>query len=360
MAANVINSALCCLNTQIALDALASTPAARVDSNGMLEALRSAENKVGFTQMTDAVEESKRKPTTGQTPASVEVKVRKPSCLTVLETEGNLCDSGTATSDPYDYVEPTVDLVARLNGSMTAIEFDALCTGADERRVIVLEDFANDILENVNEQLINSAYAALGDYSDGTASTGVGVQEIPLINTLGHLNSAAYAKISAEMRKQKFTGRPIFVGGEKLALSQDILPLGGTGTSRNVDVNAHKSVVSPYYDNQIDGLVGTLQTDPGESFGMAWATGSFQFLEWYRNTGLFENFKEDYAETTITIRGMKFDYSIKYDECNHKWDFTLQKRFGLFYQPDANYACNVGTGKVLYKLGCGDIDCNTF
>jgi len=360
MSVNVLGaSAFCCLNTQIALDSLAATPAGRFESIGMTDALMSDINKRGYEQITNAVVENRRKPAAAQTPASVEIKIRKPSCETVLTTEGNLCDSGAATSDPYDYLEVVVDKVVRLNGSMTAVEFDDLCDTPDERRVITLADFANDLLEKMNDVLINEAYAVMGEYSNGVASTGGTARSIPLINTKGFINSVSYAQFAAEMRKQKFSGTPIFVGGEKLALSNDVALLGGTGDSRNLDPNAHRSVVTPFYDNQIDGIVSGLETLPGQSWGFTWVPGGMQLLEWYRNTGLFENFKEDYAETVLTVNGFTFDYSIKYDECNHKWDFTLQKRFGLFHIPDALYTCNDGNGKVLWDLTCGDIDCST-
>jgi len=357
---SIISSALCCLNTQVALDNLAATPAGRIEESGMINALKSDANHRGYEQITNAVEESRRRAVAADTPPTVEVKIRKPSCETVATSAAALCDAADATVEPYQYLEPQVRRVVSLSGSMTKAEFDDLCESPDQRRVAVLQDYAEDLIKAMSIQLTTDTYAVLGDYADDDLSTGALTKDIPIIGTTGVLNSAAFARISSEFRQQGFRGRPIMVGGEKLAVAQDVRVLGGTGTSLNLNPNAALSSVNSWYDYDFDATVNGLQTTTGESFAMTWVPGSVQMLEWYRNRGIFENFKEDYAETTLTINGITFDYLINYDKCTHEWTFTLQKWFDIFAIPDASYSCNVGNGRVLWGLTCGDMDCSIF
>jgi len=362
MATTVLgSSALCCIHTQVALDNLAATPAGRFEKSGMIDALKSPLNQRGYEQITNAVQETRRKPTTGTTPPSVEVKVRKPSCETPETDTADLCDAAEiTTSDPYDYIEPSVTKTVRLSGSFTKAEFDVLCDNPDVRRVQKIADFAEDLKKQISIVLQQEAWAVLGNYADATASTGATTKAIPIIGTDGVLNSAAFSRISSEFRQQGFRGRPMMVGGEKLAIGQDIRILGGTGTSLNLDPNAAMNTVTDFYDYDLDATINTLQTTTGDSYAMTWVPGSMQMLEWYRNTGIFQNFKEDYAETTLTIDGITYDYSINYDKCTHTWTFHLQKQFDLFYIPDALFACNEGNGRTLWELTCGDMDCSIF
>lgn len=353
-------SALCCIHTQVALDNLAATPAGRFEESGMISALKSQGNMRGYEQITNAVEETRRKPTTGTTPPSVEVKVRKPSCETVQTTTADLCDAGVATSDPYDYLEVGVTKTVRLSGKITKAEFDTLCDNPDIRRVQKIADFAEDLKKQMSIILQQEAWAVMGNYADATASTGATTKSIPIIGTDGTLNSAAFSRMTSEFRQQGFRGRPIMVGGERLAIGQDVRTLGGTGTSLNLDPNAALNTASAWYDYDLDATINTLQGTAGDSYALNWVPGSLQMVEWYRNTGIFENFKEDYAETTLTIDGIKYDFSINYEKCDHEWTFHLQKQFDIFYIPDALYACNEGNGKVLWQLDCGDMDCSIF
>jgi hypothetical protein len=360
MATAIATSALCCLNTQIALDNLAATPAGRFEQSGVIQALKSPENSRGYEQITNAVTESRRRPVAGTTPPTVEIKVRKPSCETVLTSAADLCDSGSPTSDPYDYLDVGVTRLVRLSGSITKAEFDDLCDNPDQRRVMKLRDFAEDLEKQIGIILTQDIYAQLGQYADATASTGVTTKAIPIISTDGTLNSAAFSRISSEFRQQGFRGRPIMVGGEKLAVGQDVRILGGTGTSLNLDPNAALNTTSSWYDYDFDATVNALQTTTNDSYAMTWTPGAVQMLEWYRNTGIFEEFKEDYVETKLTINGITYDYFMNYDKCTHEWTFHLQKRFDIFAIPDALYACNVGNGRVLWELSCGDMDCSIF
>lgn len=356
----IISSAMCCLNTQVALDNLAATPAGRFEESGMVKALQSDANHRGYEQITNTVTANRRRPQAGQSPATVEIKIRKPSCETVATSAADLCDSASATSEPYEYLEADVQQVVSLSGSMTKIEFDDLCETPDQRRVAILQDYAEDLIKAMSIQLTTDTYAVLGDYADDDLSTGALTKDIPIIGTTGVLNSAAFSRISSEFRLQGFRGRPIMVGGEKLAVAEDVRIMGGTGTSLNLDPNAALASVISWYDYDFDATVNTLQSTTDESFAMTWTPGSIQLLEWYRNKDLFQSFNADYAETTLVINGITFDYLINYNKCTHDWDFTLQKHFDIFAIPDASYSCSVGNGRVLWGLTCGAMDCSIF
>jgi hypothetical protein len=360
MASNIIDSAKFCLHAQVMLDKrLAALPSGRVEPTGMLDALKSAANKAGFEQVTMTASNSKRRPQADQTPPTVEVKIRKPSCETVATTAATLCGEGDPLPDPYVYLEPAVDKVVSLTRTIDKHDFDNLCADPQEYRAVFLEDAAQDLLKKANEVMVQEAYAALGDYADGVLSTTT-PKVIPIISATGVFNSAAFARIASEFRRQGFRGRPIFVGGEKLALAQDVRIMGGTGTSLNLDPNAALASIIPYYDYDIDALVNTLQTETDNSYAMTWTPGSMQFLEWYRNTGIFQDFAPDRAETTLTIGGFTFDFFMHYEPCDKIWTYSLQKHYGLFPIPDEFFTCNVGNGRVLWELGCGDSDCDLF
>ncbi len=360
MASNIIDSAKFCLHAQVMLDKrLAALPSGRIEPTGMIDALTSTANKSGFEQVTQATTASRGRPQADQTPPRVEVKIRKPSCETVATTAATLCGEGDALPDPYVYLEPAVDKVVSITRKFNKAQFDDLCADPQEYRAVFLEDAAKDLLKKINEVLIQEAYAALGDYADSVLSTTT-PKEIPIINSAGVFNSAAFARIASEFRRQGFRGRPIFVGGEKLALAQDVRIMGGTGTSLNLDPNAALASIIPFYDYDIDALVNTLQTETTKSYAMTWTPGSMQMLEWYRNVGIFNDFAPDRAETTLNIGGVTFDFFMNYVPCDKEWTFSLQKHYGLFPIPDEFYTCNTGNGRVLWELGCGDSDCDLF
>lgn len=359
MASAIINSAKHCLHTQVMLDNLAATPAGRFESSGMIEALKSAQNKRGYEQITNSVEESKRRAVAGQAPPTVEVKIRKPSCEAAGTSAIDLCTETDASAHPYEYIEPAVTKVANRSLTYTEAEFDNLCESGDERHAAILQDFASEILNDMGIVLAQDAWAILGNYFDGTSSTGATTLDLPIISASGTLQSAAFARIASEFRQQGFKGRPIMVGGEKLAMGMDVLRLGGTGTSLNLDPNAAFSSTSSFYDYNLDATINTLQSTAAASYAITWTPGALQMLEWYRNTGSFQKFREDYTETTLMINGYKFDYFVNYDKCTHLYTVGLQKHYGLFWLPDALYTCNEGTGKVLWELTCGTMDCTT-
>lgn len=361
MAVGLINSAKCCINTQIALDSLCHMPGGKKETSGMLAALLSPNNRAGFTQVTDAVRNAKSRPVNGGN--QVEIEIEKPNCGVAAETKPSLCDVGTATVSPYLYLQPCVEQVASYSFRITKDEFANICESPNERLATTLRRGAEIVQNHINRKLADLGYGLMGNYASGDLSTGATAQFLAVINPNGSINASAFAKLKAEFRKQKCNTAPIVVGGDTLAIIEDIRQLGGTGPvggTAGADASAMSRIAQTYYDSQIDASIQALAGDTA-SHVLSWSPGALQFLEWYENVDYREEFKEDYSETTITIDGITYDYSLHYSKCDKAWDVHISKCYDLFCIPDTAYApCYEFNNKVHYTIGCGETDCTSF
>ena len=109
------------------------------------------------------------------------------------------------------------------------------------------------------------------------------------------------------------------------------------------------------------GEIGTLEGDT-DSHSLSWIPGAFQMLEWYKYVGYNEELgKEDYTETTMTIDGITYDWSLYYDKCDHVWKYELSKNYDLWAIPDAAYEpCWDFNMRLHFVLACGDWTCNQY
>lgn len=336
----------CCLNLQVALDGISgeNTPDAIRESFGMIDALRSGTNTAGFEAVPTATAfPGKRPPQTGGGAGNrptVEIKYIKPTRRTVATARTGLCATQTDLGDPYEYLTVPVTNDRALGGQFTKQDFDELCETPSERLAISVRQTALDLMRSINSQLITQAYALVGDYADGTSSSGATSKGVVLLNPDGHVNPAAMAAVKSQYRRQHTETNPIMVGGDMLGIWRDTRVMAGMGSNAIGAASNPLGVtggVETYVDFQVDPIVQGINTDT-LNHAISWIPGAFQMLEWYEFVGYKEEIgKQDYTQTTITIDGMTFDWALRYDECNSRWNFELAKQFDLFAIPDASY-----------------------
>ena len=354
----------CCINLQVALDNLVPNnvnPGRIMKEKGFLGSLLSERNTRGFDQeIVSSAFRGKGRPTAGQAP-KVEVKYLKPRCNTSATTVGGLCTVGAATPDPYGYLQPEVTLVRSQSGSFSKADFERICETPQERLAIDLQLAAEDLNNDMNSALIALAAGQLGNYSNGTDSSTT-PYTINILNPAGYANAAAFSSVSSEFRKMHTREKPIMVGGDILSQYLEVRASGGLGANAIGAVEgAGTSGYDIYADFEVDVQMQTLLADT-DSHMIAYLPGSMQLLQWYRNVGEFEELgKEDYAETTLEINGITYDYTLNYDKCTKTWNWELFKHFDLWCIPDAAYApCYDFNGKLGFKLGCGNFDCTQY
>lgn len=356
MAVELTTSEKACLNFRVSLGNVDGTPAGRADNHGMVNALKSDMNREGFEIIGEIG--TKGRPVNSDVPVQLEVEYELPNCEAATSTASTLCDTGVAQGDLDGYIRPTVDRVKSVTKRLTLEQFDKLCREPSEYFARMARRMAKTINDGMNADLIELAYATMGNYEGGVDSK-VTPFSIPLLNPKGFAQRQAYTKVKKEFRKQKSDSMPIVVGGEILGDAALTAVLGGTGAeSRNADPNL--KIIDDFYDTQLDATLQAVAADTNSHL-LSWTKGALQLLEWYQYKGNYEMSKEDYTTTTIVIDGMKYDYSIKFSECGFYWDISLMKHYGLFYFPDAVYTpCYTGNNKLHFLGTCAEFDCTNY
>ena len=344
-----------------------NAPDAIQESFGFLNALISPQNTKGFEQIPVNNFPGKGALETGVGAASrprLEVRYIKPERQVVASARLGLCGVQAQRPDPYGYMDVTVEEDRALGGLFSKADFDELCETPSERLAISVRHTALDIMRAMNDELIAQAYALVGNYADATSSAGLTAKEIPLINGAGHVNPAAMAAVKSQFRRQHTETLPIAVGGDILGIWFDTRQMGGLGANAigaSASPTAITGGVTSFVDFQVDSVIQGIETDT-DSHLLAWIPGGYQLLEWFEYVGYKEELgKADYTETTITIDGITFDFSLKYDECAHAWTYELAKQFDLFAIPDAAYTQGAAVWdfnrRLHWKLTCGDFAC---
>lgn len=363
----------CCLHLQQSLDTIAgeNDPGSIRESFGFIEALKSARNTRGFTAVEANAFPGKAKPQAGGGAANrprLEIEYLKPVARTAATSKLGLCGDQAASTDPYGYLDVTVDNTAALGGDFSKNDFDELCHGPSERLAIDVRNTAHDILRAINIQMITEAYAVVGNYVDGDDSGAALTQKaIPLINGAGHVNPAAMAAVKSQFRRMHTQTPPIVVGGDILGIWTDTRVMGGLGANAIAASEDPRAIVAGadvYLDYDVDPTIQALESD-SVSRMIAWTPGVWQMLEWYDYVGYkAEIGKEDYIETTIEIDGYTFDWSLNYDKCTHQWSYELSKSYDLFYIPDVAFAGDSTVWdwnrRLVFQVSCGDFACANY
>jgi hypothetical protein len=364
MAVTSASTARCCANLQIAINTdTAYAPDRTRLALGMLDGLRSPENRVGVDVRVATSAFSGTGGLDGVNDNTLEIVYDLPDCVAASQTAVDVCGDLTDEGDNRGYLSVTVEKVSARGGEFTLDEFDGICQTPNERLGIKLRQFARSIKKDIDTQLITAMVGCLSNYSDGTDSAdvvGTATKTLNILNAAGYVNAGEWAKLKSEYRKQFAVQDAIIVGGDVLAQYEDVLQLGGKGPNA---IGSGTVGLNPYFvDYQLDAGVAAAvggASGPDSSFAISWLPGSAQFLDYQENVGYKEYFYPQNTRTTITIDGMVFDYWLRFEECpTPKWKWVLSKRYDLFCIPEAVYApCFNSNGKLLWMLGCGDATC---
>lgn len=367
MGANIGTTAKCCLNLQQALDSISRqlTPDQLMEGLGMIDALNSSLNRSGF-EAVQSDTSPKGRPGAGTQP-TIEIEYEKPECNAVQDTKEGLC---WRTSDPTKYPERTdsrgylsitVDELKSTGGWFRKDEFSELCEIPSERLANRIRKEARDLKRAINTRLIELAYAYCGAYTNGDPSIGATTKSLNILNGAGHINPAAMAVVKSEYRKMHVAGPPIVVGGDILATWNDTRVVGGLGANAiGASQNSQLLGINLFLDYQIDAVIAGLEADTA-SHAISFMPGTFQILEWYDYVGYRSEAKPDYAETTIVVDGITYDWSLRYDECEKAWSYEISKNFDLFAIPDEAYQpCWDFNHRLHWELACGDFDCTQY
>lgn len=363
MAANVSTSALCCLNLQQSLDAIsgALAPANIMIQPDFLTAVMSPANTTGFEKV--EVIKGKGLPQTGvNARPRVQIEYEKPQCEVPTSTILGLCGDQAAAGDSKGYLDITIDGKLALGGKFSKTDFDALCETPQERLAKRVTKTARNIQRQMSAALATNFYNGVGNYSNGQDSA-TNTKTIPLLNGAGYANPAAFSLVRSEFRKMYASGSPIVVGGDILSLRKDTQMVAGIGANGvGAVVGSQDSGINTFVDFDIDPTINTAAGTSGLSYGLSWAPGAVQLLEWFRNEGEFETLdRDDYTETTIVVDGIKYDFTLNYDKCTHTWDYELSKYFDLFKMPDAVLSdCFDFNYCLAWQFTCGDFDCTDY
>jgi hypothetical protein len=356
MAVTPISSKYCCITTQQMLSDITreNTPDfVRIKRNGFLNAVTSAENTSGFEVVKTSDSRGKALPGVGN--RTVEIKYRKQLCPTITAAAADMCDASADIPDDWEYSGVSVDCVQSVAFGLSKEEFRQLCEEPNDRMARLMRDYVSTLREAVNNDLITKYIAGLGLYFNGDDSANpLEVRTLFPFNTSGQTNAQFLQPLMADWRKSNWSGDPIVVYGDMVSRflgDRDIF------VGDNDGKDATRAGFPPgFLDYEVDNVFA----DTFQHI-ISWVPGFIQMTEWDRYVGVYEEFKEDYSRTQLTMDGFTFDYTIRYIECDERWVVTMTKYYDLFKMPDEalSSACGqLSNGCLNWLVDCGDIDCN--
>jgi hypothetical protein len=361
MAVATRTSSLCCIQIQRSFDEqLPNIAPSNFPYDGnLLMALKSPEN-VGNFNLSDPRHFGKGRPQVGND-CVVEVTYELPFCDDAETTCLDVCDTQTVRGDSMAYLGVTVDYFRSYAGQFTDYDFQCLCEAPNERLTKRIDQAAQIITKSMVEHLAALMYAQVGSYSNGLASNDVANYEsLPLLNPAGYSNPAGMTKVVNEHRLQRGRSNPFIVGGLALENWMRVRTVGGLNGQHPIQPGDQSFGANIVTDLDVDQALKDIAGD-NLDHAISWQPGAFQLLEWYENEGYMERFHDHYTFTTITIRGVKFDFYIRYEECTRTWKWVLCKAYDLFSLGEALYApCIIGNHKLHWTLDCAQFACEDY
>lgn len=366
MAVNPIARDFCCIKVQQALDSITgvNTPEfLRQETNGFMSALMSDNNTSGFSQVQTQIGNTGKGPGTTGSNFRTSVEYRMRSCTTSVDVIPSLCDDGAETNSDIIASEVTVECSKSQEFWLNKEEFRQLCESPTDLQRDLLRDKIADLKRDINDDLITKYLTGLGNYytnpGDVPVDSGLNPKTLLLFNASAQTNGLAMSPLFADYRKSGFSRAPIVVGGdmfERWQRAQNLF----VGNDEGLDTGRMNTP-----PNWIDYAVDQIIAVPGQQNLLSWVPGYIQFLEWtqFPAGSAYEELKEDYQQTTITVDGMTFDFSVNYDKCLGKWHFIITKIYDLFKTPPEAFntvaPCNQqSNGCLQWIADCGDLDCN--
>lgn len=364
MAVTPTTSKYCCLVVQQMLNDIVgeNTPFNIVpETNGMFEAVNSAQNTSGFEQVQTESRQGKGLPSAGNRKVDIEYAVRQ--CNTVNQVAPNLCDVQTVQGDDLLYSQVDVQEISSTGFRLGKEEFRQLCESPNERQARAITNRLHDLMQDINDRMIAKFFAGVGNYFNPVTvpptvpvNSNTNPKTLLMFNALYQNNALALSPLKRDYRKNGFKGMPITVGGD---LMQDWMNNGPVFVGDNDGKDSTRTSAPPFwYDYRVDDVIAD-----GDQHLLSWVPGYVQMLQWFQfEPGtVYEELKPNFQETVLDMGGFKFDFTVKYNECDHVWDLTFTKYWDLFKVPNEAFNEDCGqfsNGCLNWLLDCGDLDCN--
>lgn len=335
-----------------------NTPAAANVPTGTTDALRSAQNTSGFTQIPTASSEGKARPT-GASNRKIQLRYVATDCDEDGMDEIGECNLGDSASPLYKTSDFTVGLRHSWGFDLSETDFRDICESKEQGYADFFMAKYAHAKAGLNKKLIAPIAALMGNYPLTGVDSKLTPIEVPVVDANGVFNPTGLALVQATYLQMERSETPIIVGAGKLdfaAAARAYSALNNSG------IDASKLALNYFRDAAVNASYGD-----GTDNILTWMPGAIQFLEWFDNVGDFDksimhtvNGREVVKESTTTIitpDGIKWDMYYSYDCRTHKYRF--QKWFDVASIPsDAFGACQDYNYALRFKLACGTIDCN--
>jgi hypothetical protein len=355
MAVTTLATLDCCKTLTLSLDRQQNLPQTFADATGMINALKSSANTMGYERsLADMRDWLKDKALPNAGFPVIQLKYMKPNCdVADGDCDEDICTAGTGVSNPFAYANVTVADCVSAKITVSQVDFDNQCNNASDVMAIAVEQAFQQVARGVDVKLILKAEALMGNYFGTTTSSLSAPRTINIINAAGGPNVGAMGIIASQFEQMGASGFTL-VGGNILNRYNDAIGVSAPNTSLGVDPTKLRSQ-NFFFDSRLDSTLTA--TGCG---ALAWANGALQMLEAYRYDGVRAYAKEYDVRMVKNYKGIDYDFSMHFDPCGDGvWVIVIKKYFDLFYLPTADYSC-LGTGvnmKLQYKLACGAMDC---
>lgn len=325
-----------------------ASPSELMPAIGMFDALTSPANVGGLQALDFEVLQGKDRPQNSSGKPKLELKVKKPNCNYTTVSTPNICQLGSADTNPYAYFDATIDKQYWRQFTITNAQFANLNETPDERIALRIADAAREILVEINNDMIAKAAAQVTKYTDGTDSATT-PRPLNVINSNGNYQPLALAAVAVEYKRGGYNGKPIGVGGAKVDFASFSAALNGTGT-----FTSPQNVAAPvtlFADYNIDSTINNSIENM-----ITWRPGTLRLLEWFQNVGYNKIDLDNQKAYTVNVMGTVFDIDFVWD-CSKAWIVTVSKWADLFYPTDAMYDTCWNSGLLGWELACGGADC---
>lgn len=357
----IVTSKYCCITVQQMMDNIvgANTPNGIVlETYGFMDALMSNANTANTEVIRTESAAGKARPT-ALTNRRVEVEFATRTCESTATSAAGLCDSQTNADDDLSYDAVYVTQVRSNGFSLSKEEFRDLCENPSDRQARRIVNKINDLKRDINADLITSYIAGLGNYFSEPppavpVDSGAAPKTLFLFDASGRTNGQAFMPMQRDYRRSNWRGTPIVVGGNLSWTWAQSRPY-FVGNEDGKDTTLAPVPFNWFGDFQVDQVFGD-----GLEHLLQWAPGVTRMVEWYQYEGIYEEIKEDYQETKLTVDGFTVDFTVRYNECTKVWDLSFTKYFDLWKIPDEAFSTDCGqfsNGCLQWLADCGDIDC---
>lgn len=335
-----------------------NVPAAANVATGTADALKSAQNTSGFTQIPTDSSDGKARPTDSSN-RTIHLRYVPTDCDEDGMDEVSECNLGEASGPLYKTAPVTVNLRHTWGFELSKSQFRDIQESTDQGFAdMVMAKYAH-AKAGLNKKLIAPISGLMGKYPLTGVNSATSPIEVPVVTAAGVYNPTGIALVQSTYMQMERGEIPIIVGAGKMDFAAAAKVYSATN---NDGIDATKLAANYFRD----AYVNKAYADGTDNI-LTWMPGAIQMVEWWDNVGDFaisttmtENGKQVYEKintTFITPDGLKWDMYYSYDCGVHKYRF--QKWFDVASIPsDAFGACQDYNYALRFKLKCGDISCS--